>query len=120
MCHQDSGAGERMSLPSASTCMQCHSSIAADRPAIQKLATFAKENHPIPWAPVYQIPSYVNFSHKTHLDAGAACENCHGPVSTRDVLAREGDISMGGCMNCHRQHKVSIDCTYCHEDMQQE
>ncbi len=120
MCHQAAGSGERMTYPATSTCMQCHSAIGADKPDIQKLAAFAKDQKPVPWVPVYRIPSYVDFSHKTHLAAGAECENCHGPVATRDALSREGDISMGGCMNCHRQRKVSIDCTFCHEDMQQE
>ncbi|MBV8819987.1 MAG: cytochrome c3 family protein, partial [Acidobacteriaceae bacterium] len=51
----------------------------------------------------------------SHLQSGNTCQECHGPVATRDQLAKEGDISMGGCMNCHRLKKASIDCTFCHE-----
>lgn len=115
LCHPNSGSGETMQIAKASACMQCHSAIKTDSPEIQKLAAFAKSDRDIPWVRVYEIPSYVSFSHKTHLDAGNTCDNCHGPVAERGLLAREGDISMGGCMNCHRLKRVSIDCTFCHE-----
>jgi hypothetical protein len=115
MCHPNAGSGETMQIAKATTCMQCHSAIKTDSPAIQKLAAFAKDDREIRWARVYEIPSYVNFSHKIHLDSGNTCEDCHAHVAERDQLFREGDISMGGCMNCHRLKKVSIDCTFCHD-----
>jgi hypothetical protein len=114
-CHTNPDPGEMMTIVAASKCMPCHSTIKADSPAIQKLAAFAKENRELKWTRVYQIPGYVFFSHRAHLDAGSTCEECHGPVNTRDQLFRETDISMGGCMNCHRANKASLDCTYCHE-----
>lgn len=95
--------------------MTCHSTIKTDSPAIQKLAAAAKDGREIKWVRVYEIPSYVNFSHRTHVAAGNQCEECHGPVATRAQLAREGNISMGGCMECHRAKKAGLDCTYCHE-----
>lgn len=114
-CHTNPDPGEEMTLPVAATCMQCHSAIKTDSPAIQKLAALAKSDRGIKWARVYVIPDYVNFSHRTHLTTGATCDNCHGKVAEREQLYREGDISMGGCMNCHRLKKASIDCTFCHE-----
>ena len=115
MCHPNGGSGETMQIAKASTCMQCHSAIKTESPAIQKLAAFAKDDREIRWTRVYEIPSYVNFSHKIHLDAANTCEDCHGRVAERDQLFHEGDISMGACMNCHRLKKVSIDCTFCHD-----
>lgn len=115
MCHPNPDPGEVMKVAAPSVCMQCHSSIKTDSPAIQKLAAFAKNGKEIKWVRVYEIPSYVSFSHRTHLEAGNTCQECHGPVETRDVLAKEGDISMTGCMNCHRAKKASNDCTFCHE-----
>ena len=115
MCHPNAGSGETMQIAKASTCMQCHSAVKTESPAIQKLSAFAKDDREIRWARVYEIPSYVNFSHKTHLDAANACEDCHGRVAERGQLFQEGDISMGACMNCHRLKKVSIDCTFCHD-----
>ena len=117
MCHPNPDPGESMTIAQASTCMQCHSKVKTDSPEIQRLAGFAKSGREIRWQRVYEIPSYVRFSHRTHLNAGAKCEDCHGQVATRDVLYREGDISMGGCMNCHRTKNVSIDCTFCHDQL---
>jgi len=115
VCHPNAGSGETMQIAKATTCMQCHSAMKTDSPAIQKLAAFAKNGREIPWARVYEIPSYVNFSHKTHLDSGSSCEDCHGSAVERERVFHEGDISMGSCMNCHRLKKVSIDCTFCHD-----
>ena len=63
-CHANPDPGESMALPAASECMACHVSIATDKPAIRKLKSFAKE--PIPWVPVFQIPSTIVFSHRVH------------------------------------------------------
>ncbi len=118
MCHPNPDPGETMRIAAPSVCMQCHSTIKTDSPAIQRLAAAAKNDRPIQWVRVYEIPSYVNFSHRLHLAAGNKCEECHGPVATRAQLAKEGDISMGGCMECHRVKKAGLDCTYCHEQRQ--
>lgn len=115
MCHLNPDPGERATIVPASKCMECHSSIKTESPAIQKLAAAAKAGRDIDWVRVYEIPSWVSFSHRAHLEAGSTCQECHGPVATREQLFRETDISMGGCMNCHRAKKASLDCTYCHE-----
>jgi hypothetical protein len=115
MCHPNRDPGETMGIPQAATCMQCHSSVKTDSPTIQKLTEFAKSNRTIPWQRVYQIPSYVFFSHKEHLATGATCETCHGKVPEREQLFRETDISMGGCMTCHRVKNAKLDCSYCHQ-----
>ena len=114
-CHSNADPGESMGLPPASKCMACHISIAKDKPAVQQLAGYAARKQRIPWVRVYQIPAYVEFSHRSHLEGGAPCETCHGKVAERDALAKEGDTSMGACMDCHRKNKVSIDCAFCHE-----
>jgi hypothetical protein len=95
--------------------MQCHSAIKADSPAIQKLAQYVKDNKPVPWVRVYQVPAYVWYSHRSHLNAKAVCNDCHGPVAESERVARDGDISMGACMTCHQMRKARFDCRYCHD-----
>jgi len=114
-CHPNPDPGERMGIAAASICMHCHAEIGADRPEIQKLAAFAKNNREIRWARIYQIPADVMFSHKAHLALGSTCKECHGQVAERERLYLEGDISMGGCINCHKAKEASVDCSYCHE-----
>ena len=115
MCHPNRDPGETMGIAAASVCMQCHSAVKRDSPAIQKVAEAAKNAKSIRWRRVYEIPSYVFFSHRTHLTAGNKCEDCHGAVAEREVLARETDVSMTGCMTCHTKKKASNDCTTCHD-----
>lgn len=115
-CHKNADPGETMGLPATAVCMGCHQSVAKDKPAIQSLAKFHEEKRPVPWERVYQIPSYVFFSHREHLKAGATCETCHGKVAERPALFREKDISMGACMECHRLEKAPNDCQLCHEN----
>ncbi len=118
MCHVNPDPGEMMTVVAASKCMQCHSAVKKDSPAIQKLASFAKNEREIRWVRVYEAPSYVRFSHRVHIQASNTCQDCHGKVAEREQLFKEADISMGGCMNCHRVKKVSIDCAFCHEQQQ--
>ena len=114
-CHASPDPGEAFTLPAASKCMNCHRAIKTDSPSIKNLAQFAAAKQEIPWVRVYQIPSWVYFSHKVHAEGGAKCEECHGPVAMRTQLSKETDLSMGGCMSCHSSHKANLDCAACHE-----
>jgi hypothetical protein len=114
-CHATPDPGEVVTFPAVAKCMNCHQAIKTDSPAIQDLKRYATAKQEVAWVRVYQIPSWVYFSHKVHNDAGAACETCHGPVAQREQLSKETDLSMGGCMNCHREHKATLDCAGCHE-----
>lgn len=113
-CHTLSRSGETLMIPRASFCMQCHQTIATSNPGVQKLAEYAKTDRAIPWVRIYELPSFVSFSHKVHLQHGATCEECHGEVAQRARLYKESDISMATCVNCHRAKQASIDCSTCH------
>ena len=83
------------------------------------LAAFAATNQLIPWKRVYRVPDDVYWQHATHLGPDITCAMCHGPVSERDVIAQETNItSMKGCMTCHEQRQVYTDCGDCHEPRQ--
>ncbi len=115
MCHPNPDPGDMMTIAAAATCMQCHSAIKTDSPEIKKLAEYAKSNSPIPWVPVYELPSFVKFDHRVHLHAGNTCQECHGAVTERDRLFREASLTMGACMNCHQVKKATLDCAACHD-----
>ncbi len=116
-CHVNPAPGEMMTFPAEAKCMGCHQVIKKDSEDIQKLAKFFTDKKRVPWVRVYQVPTFVYWSHKTHMDAEAKCTDCHGEVKTLSVMAKTKDLSMGSCMDCHRQKKVSNDCTFCHEKM---
>src|SRR6202163_3683461 len=80
-CHTNPEPGKLMTFPATSTCMSCHATVAKSKPAIQKLATFAKLNQTIPWVRVYTLTQGVTWTHRKHLEAGLKCEACHGQVA---------------------------------------
>lgn len=114
-CHPNPDPGESETIAAPSKCMQCHTAIKTESPAIQKLAAAAKDGANIPWVRVYAIPSFVNFSHRKHTDKGNTCQDCHGPVAEREELTKEVELNMAACMQCHTNKKASVDCALCHE-----
>jgi hypothetical protein len=84
----------------------------------------AKKPQPIAWIKVHSLPDFVYFDHRAHVSAGVKCQTCHGPVETMDRERQVSDLSMGWCVNCHRDatsngvagKKVfaSTDCSTCH------
>ena len=113
-CHKLADSGEVVSIPTGQSCMACHAQIAKTSSSIKDLKAYVDDKEPVPWVRVYEIPSFVNFNHKTHLDAGSNCGTCHGAVATRDHLWRETDLSMGSCVNCHRATNANTSCNTCH------
>ena len=84
----------------------------------------AKTPSPIRWKQVHRVPDFVYFDHRAHVAAGVACQKCHGSVETMERVRQEENLSMGWCVNCHRDahangiggRKVapSTDCAACH------
>ena len=114
-CHTNPDPGKMMTFPATSTCMQCHVAVAKDKPAIQKLAAYAKSGQPIPWVRVYVVTPGVTWTHRKHLEAGLKCEECHGDVAQLTAMAETTSVtSMGVCITCHEAHKAPTVCTTCH------
>lgn len=64
---------------------------------------------PIEWVRIHNLPDHVYFNHAQHVTVGKLeCQTCHGPVETMDVLAQASPLSMGWCINCHRQTEVKF------------
>ncbi|HUA19813.1 MAG TPA: cytochrome c3 family protein [Bryobacteraceae bacterium] len=114
-CHTNPDPGLQMTFPATSTCMQCHATIAKDRPGIQRLAAFAKSGDPIPWVRVYQVTPGVTWTHRKHLEAGMQCGMCHGNVGALDAMAETTAVtSMASCISCHAAHNAGTTCHTCH------
>jgi hypothetical protein len=115
-CHPIRKPGFEAGFPKETACMGCHSTVRTESPAIGKLTEFYKSGKPVPWVKVYQMPDFVSFSHELHYrKAHIDCENCHGAVGDRDVIAREKPVSMNWCVGCHEKNKASVDCGVCHD-----
>ncbi len=75
-CHTNPDPGDQMKFPATAKCMSCHVAVAKDKPTIRKLAEYAKSGEPIPWLRVNNVSAGVYWNHRSHLQAGIACENC--------------------------------------------
>ncbi len=107
---------ERETLPATGVCMTCHAQASGDGP-LGKLAAAHRQREPIAWVPVYRVPPYVFFSHQAHLDSSAriTCETCHGVVGEMEATRRAKDLSMPGCVDCHKATGASTGCAgVCH------
>lgn len=107
--------GAHMSLPELSVCMDCHSSIATDKESVKKLAGLHASGQPVSWVRAYRVLPGVSWSHKPHIDAGLACEGCHGDVTALEVMnVRTAVTAMASCIGCHRSGQASPECVTCH------
>lgn len=79
-----------------------------------------KSQRAIAWTRVHNLPDYVYFDHRAHVAAAVTCQTCHGPVETMERVRQQSDLSMGWCVNCHRDVTAkgiahpSTDCSTCH------
>lgn len=117
-CHADATRSQVAGMPSVAKCMGCHDVIKSGSDDIQKLAEYLHSDQPVPWARVTKLPDYVNFSHEVHVNNGVNCETCHGDVGHMTETFQAVDISMGWCLDCHKQQPEApqlIDCVECHK-----
>lgn len=101
-CHPTAEYAAFSAVPGLDTCMNCHSMVGTDLPNIQKLREAYENDDPIEWVKVHVLPDFVHFNHQAHVSAGVACETCHGPVQEMEVVYQWAPLSMGWCMDCHR------------------
>jgi Cytochrome c7 and related cytochrome c len=115
-CHTGVDTGPDATLPSVKFCMMCHQAIDTDRPEIKKLAAYYQRGEDVTWQRVYNYTpeNHVKFDHAPHIRAGVDCKTCHGDMTQLTVAVRKVDLTMGYCIDCHRQKRASVDCTTCH------
>ncbi|MGN6470275.1 MAG: cytochrome c3 family protein [Rhizobiaceae bacterium] len=101
-CHGGVEGADFAGLPPTRTCMTCHSQLFTNAamlaPVRQSLAT----GIPIHWNRVYQLPDYVYFDHSVHIRNGIGCTTCHGDMSEQPLTEKKTPLTMGWCLNCHR------------------
>ncbi len=133
-CHTGTYQGKQATLPSVNVCMNCHAAIneykgealkrengdvvdgTAEIKKLYKYAGFtegqpwdASKAKPIEWVRIHNLPDHVYFNHAQHVKAGQiACQQCHGEIQKMGEVKQFADLSMGWCVNCHRQTKVQF------------
>ena len=116
-CHTGAWTSKYASIPPASICLNCHNVIRkgtnTGEKEIDKIHQAVESGKPIKWVRVYNLADFVVFSHAQHVNAGKIdCKKCHGDVATFGRQMQYTDLSMGWCINCHRETKVNFDNKY--------
>ncbi len=124
-CHSSARHSKHAGIPSANVCMNCHKAISegpSGKEEIQKIYDavgwdaekgayiegYAEK--PIQWIKVHNLPDHVYFNHSQHVTVGkVACEKCHGEVKELTVGKQNEPLTMGWCVNCHRETKVQME-----------
>lgn len=106
-CHSGAYQGKSATIPSVNVCMNCHNNIKTQSPEIQKLYTAIEDNKPVEWVRIHNLPDLAYFNHSQHtIVAGLECTECHGPVEEMEVVKQYAPLTMGWCINCHRETVV--------------
>ncbi|NQZ00976.1 MAG: cytochrome c3 family protein [Bdellovibrionales bacterium] len=115
-CHSNVAVSRHSSVPSLNVCMNCHSVVKVGSPWIQKITEAYQNDTSIAWEKVHLLPDHVKFNHSAHIQAGKQCTDCHGQVEKMPVVYQHSSLSMGWCVNCHRQpeNNAPVNCGTCH------
>jgi len=136
-CHSSAKHSKHSGIPSVNVCMNCHKNIAEVAEGteveyngvilrkneldkeIQKIydaagwdaenLEYTGETKPIKWIRIHNLPDHVNFVHAQHVTvAGVDCKQCHGPVEEMDEMYQYSPLTMGWCIDCHRETNVDL------------
>ncbi|MFW5822088.1 MAG: cytochrome c3 family protein [Tangfeifania sp.] len=112
-CHHTADHSKSANIPSTSLCMNCHLVVREGSRSgsfeINKLVEAHEEGHSIEWIRIYDLPDHAFFSHAQHVGAGKLdCASCHGNVEDMHRVRQVGDLSMGWCIDCHRETNVDF------------
>lgn len=132
-CHSAAREGKHSNIPSLNVCMNCHKNISevAETTAtpeyskafydgeIQKLydavgwdkanQKYTGKTQPVKWVRIHNLPDLVYFNHAQHVTVGGIeCQTCHGPVEEMEIMKQHSPLTMGWCINCHRETDVKL------------
>ncbi len=103
-CHQHVENGPHATIPTTETCMNCHApeKVKHDSTQIRHLQEQHAAGLPVEWVKVHMLPDYAYFDHSVHVHAGVGCASCHGRIDQMEVVRQDQPLSMGWCLECHR------------------
>ena len=113
-CHTTADDSKSAGIPATNLCMNCHIVVRegshSGKFEISKVVEANETGKSIEWVRIHNLPDHVYFSHAIHVGSGKLdCKQCHGPVEEMDIMRQNSDLSMGWCVNCHRETKVDFD-----------
>ena len=101
-CHTSVETSAIASVPPTYTCMSCHSQIWSDSPMLAPVRDSLKNDKPLKWTRVHDLPDFVYFHHGIHVQKGVGCVECHGRVDLMPMTWKDKPLTMEWCLECHR------------------
>src|SRR5687768_7323771 len=101
-CHTSVEDSSFANIPPTKTCMNCHSQIWSTAPILEPVRASFRDNTPLTWTRVHDLPDFVYFNHSIHVKQGVGCATCHGPVDKMPLVYQQAPLTMSWCLNCHR------------------
>lgn len=101
-CHTSVEESDFAGMPPTYTCMSCHSQVWAESPMLQPVRESLATETPIHWTRVHDMPDFVYFDHSIHVNKGVGCVSCHGQVDEMPLMWKAEEMTMGWCLDCHR------------------
>jgi hypothetical protein len=101
-CHTSVEESSFAGIPPTETCMNCHSQLWADSPMLAPVRDSYRDDEPLVWNRVHDLPDFVFFDHSIHVNRGVACATCHGDLAEMPLTWKNATLYMEWCLECHR------------------
>ena len=101
-CHNTVEQAAFAAVPPTQTCMNCHSSVRTESAKLAPVRESYATGKPVEWIKVHDLPEFVYFNHSAHVNRGIGCVSCHGRIDQTEVVHQVEMLSMGWCLECHR------------------
>ncbi len=130
-CHSGAEKGKTAGIPSANVCMNCHKGIkSGTNTGTEEIAkiykaldynpetmTYGNNPKPLQWVRVHNLPDFAYFNHSQHVKVGGQkCQTCHGPVEEMTVAKQFSPLTMGWCIDCHRNTEVKMEGNHYYDE----
>ncbi len=101
-CHTGVETTAKATLPPTATCMNCHATIKTESAQLAMVRESAQTGQAIPWVRIHDLPDFAYFNHAGHIQSGVGCVSCHGQIDRMVVVEQAKALTMGWCLECHR------------------
>lgn len=101
-CHTSVETSDFAGLPPTETCMHCHSQIWANSQMLEPVRASWRDDQPIQWTRIHNLPQYAYFNHSIHINKGVGCATCHGRIDKMPLTYQANTLYMQWCLECHR------------------
>ena len=100
-CHTTVETAASAGIPPTKTCMNCHSQIWSTSPFLEPVRASFRDDTPLRWTRVHDLPDFAYFNHSVHVKKGVGCATCHGRVDRMPLMYQENSLQMEWCLDCH-------------------